>query len=346
MSGATRRAAPVTRARFAAVVVIGALVAAVLVAAALAIGAERVDVLAVAGGGGTAIDRDIFLGIRVPRVVLGALVGGALAVCGVAFQALLRNPLAEPYLLGISGGGSFGAVIAIVVFGTHVAAPLLGRGAAAFAGCLVAMGVVYAIASRGGALRPATLLLAGVVTNSFFLAGLACVQVAATPTEAQAILRWVMGGIAVHDGSEVLALAVLVPAGAASLLLAARSLDLLAFGEESARHLGVDVEGVRRRVFLATSLLTAACVAVAGPIGFVGLFVPHAMRFVVGTDHRLLLPASFFAGAGFLALADALARTAFAPQELPVGIVTAVVGAPAFVLLLARQRALRGTAHD
>jgi iron complex transport system permease protein len=339
-------ARPATAARFRRVLVLGTLGAALLAGAALLVGAERVDVAAVLGGGGTAVERDIFLSLRLPRVLAGALVGAALAVCGTVFQALLRNPLAEPYLLGISGGGSFGAVLAIVFFGAGAAAPVWARTAAALAGCLLALAAVYTVAARGGALRPSTLLLAGVVANSFFLAGLACAQYAAAPTEAQAILRWVMGGLSTGGRGELWALAVVAPLGTLYLFSRARELDLLAFGEETARHLGVPVEAVRRRAFLVASLLTAACVAVSGPIGFVGLFVPHAARFLVGTDHRLLLPAAFLAGAAFLPLADALARTALAPREVPVGIVTALVGAPAFVVLLVRQRALRGAAHD
>jgi len=287
------------------------------------------------------VERLIFHDIRVPRVLLGALVGGALAICGVAFQALLRNPLAEPYLLGISGGGSFGAVLAIVVAGGAVS-PLFGRVPAALCGCALALVVVYAVASRRGVLHPATLILAGVVTNAFFLAALACVQYAASPEESQAILRWVMGGLSGAERWAAPLLAVVAPLGLVHLVFEARRLDLLSFGEETARTLGVDVDACRLRVFVATSLVTACCVAVAGPIGFVGLIVPHAARLVVGGDHRVLLPAAFFAGAAFLPAADALARTLFAPSELPVGIVTAVTGAPAFVALLVRHRLAEG----
>jgi len=334
-------ARPVTRGRFVRVVLGGIVVMAVGIVAGLLVGAESVDVAAVLSGGGSDVQRTIFYELRLPRVVLAALIGGALAVSGAAFQALLRNPLAEPYLLGISGGGSFGAVLAIVALGT-AATPLAGRVPAALLGCLAALAVVYFVASRRGALHPATLLLAGVVTNAFFLAALASVQYVATPEESQAILRWVMGGLSGSGGPETTLLAVIAPLGALYLFAEARRLDLLAFGEETARSLGVDVAACRKRVFLATSILTAVCVAVSGPIGFVGLIVPHAARMIVGAGHRVLIPAAFFAGAAFLPAADGLARLIVAPGELPVGIVTAVVGAPAFVALLVRSRVGEG----
>jgi len=339
MSGNGRASRPVTAGRFLRVLALGLAVAVLCVAAALAVG-EPIDIGSVLSGGGSANDRFIFHELRVPRVLAAAAVGGALALSGAAFQALLRNPLAEPYLLGISGGGAFGAVLAIVTLGASLTAPM--RGGAALAGCLLALGIVYLIATRGGALHPATLLLAGVVTNAFFLAGLSLVQFAASPTEAQAVLRWVMGGFTAPGPGELAMVAVLALGGAVVLVLQAGRLNLLSFGEETARHLGVDVARTRGIVFVVTSLVVAASVAVAGPIGFVGLFVPHAARFVVGNDQRVLLPASFLLGAGFLPLADALARTVLAPRELPVGVVTAVIGAPAFVLLLLRHRGRHG----
>jgi iron complex transport system permease protein len=345
MSAARVVPAPVSRARFARTVVVGAVVAALAVAAALALGAERVDVVGVVTGTAPPADAEIFLQLRLPRVLAGALVGGGLAAAGVAFQALLRNPLAEPYLLGISGGGSLGAVLAIVLLGAGGASFVAVRTVAALAGCLGALGLVYALATRSGALRPATLLLAGVVVNSFLLAGLACVQFVATPTESQQILRWVLGGLETGGPGDVVALAVVVPAATALLVAWAPSLHALVFGEETARQLGVDVDAVRSRTFVVASAMTAASVAVAGPIGFVGLVVPHAARLFVGSDPRVLLPASFFAGAAFLPLADAAARVALAPRELPVGVVTALVGAPLFLVLVVRRAAGRDGLH-
>jgi ABC-type Fe3+-siderophore transport system permease subunit len=336
-----RLARPATAARVVRVLAVTALVLGAAFAASLALGGEHVDVLAALRGEAPDTQRFILRELRLPRTVAAALVGGALATAGVVFQALLRNPLAEPYLLGLSGGGSFGAVVSIVAFGAGTFASAGSRVIAAFCGCLLAIAFVYAVASRGGGLRPATLLLAGVVVNAFFLAALAAAQYVASPTEAQAILRWVMGGLSVPRPGELVLLGVAVPLAGAVVYGRAQQLNLLAFDEETAQHLGVDVVALRRLLFVTVSLLTAVCVAVSGPIGFVGLFVPHAVRALVGTDHRVLLPAAWGAGAAFLALADALARTVLAPQEIPVGIVTAVVGAPAVVLLLAARRPLR-----
>ncbi len=335
------RGAPVTAGLFARVVLAALVIAVVSVAVASSVGAESVDVAAILGGGGSDTHRAILFDIRLPRVLAAALVGGVLAVAGTTFQALLRNPLAEPYLLGISGGGAFGAVLAIVAIGATAGA-LPARVPAAFGGCLVALGVVYAIAVRRGAFHPATLLLAGVVVNAFFLAALAALQYAASPEESQAILRWVMGGFTAPAAAELWLLVAAAVLVLVVVLRDARRLDLLAFGEATARGLGVDVHGTRRRLFVVAALATACSVAVAGPIGFVGLVIPHAVRLVVGSGHRLVVPASFLVGAGFLALADALARVALAPAELPVGIVTAAIGAPAFVALLLRSRARGG----
>ena len=280
--------------------------------------------------------RFIVWDLRVPRAVLAALVGGALAVCGAAFQALLRNPLASPYILGVSGGGSLGAVLAIVA-GVPAAVPGLPvLPAAAFAGCLGAIGIIHAVARRRGHLLAQDLLLAGVVANSFFLAALAVLQYLARPHQAAQILHWTLGAIRVGDVSPAVT-AALVAAGSLSLLRDGVALNLLSVGDETAALLGVDVDAVRRRTFVAASVLTGTAVAVSGPIGFVGLFVPHAVRRALGPDHRILLPASFLAGAAFLVAADTAARSAFGAQEIPVGVLTAVVGAPAFVWILARR---------
>ncbi len=274
--------------------------------------------------------------IRIPRALLAGLVGGSLAVCGAAFQALLRNPLASPYVLGVSGGGSLGAVIAIVL-----GLPVLAPGwpvlpAAAFAGCLGALGVIQAVAQRRGHLLAQDLLLAGVVANSFFLAALAVLQFLASPHQAARILHWTLGAIRT-DAVPLGTSAILVAAGLLALLRDGTALNLLSVGDETAALLGVEVAAVRRRTFVAASLLTGTAVAVSGPIGFVGLFVPHGVRRVLGPDHRILLPASFLAGAAFLVLADTAARSAFGSLEVPVGVLTAVVGAPAFVILLGRR---------
>ncbi len=273
--------------------------------------------------------RFILLHLRIPRAALAALVGGSLAVCGTSFQALLRNPLADPYLLGVSGGGSLGAVAAIVL--GFPSLPL-----AAFAGCLGALALIHAVAHRRGHLLAQDLLLTGVVANSFFLAALAVLQYLANPHQSAEILHWTLG--AVRTGTEFPVVPSIVAAAAfLSLVRDAVPLNLMSVGDETAALLGVDVTAVRRRTFVAASILTGTAVAVSGPIGFVGLFVPHAVRRVLGPDHRILLPATFLAGAAFLVIADTAARSAFGAREIPVGVLTAVVGAPAFVLLLARR---------
>jgi iron complex transport system permease protein len=280
-----------------------------------------------------AIVRDL----RLPRSVQAALVGAALAASGAAFQALLRNPLAEPYILGVSGGAAVGAVCAIVL---GLAAHVLAVPLAAFLGALVAIALVLRISvSIGSTLDTRVLLLGGVVIGAFFNA---CILLALTFADTESFrsaIFWMMGSFsgATWRGSGVLAL-YLVPA-LLVLLALARPLNLLAIGEETAAYLGVSVERVKYLAYATASLLTAAAVAVAGVIGFVGLVVPHVVRFIWGSDYRFLIPASALLGAAFLVLADAVARTAAAPTELPMGAVTALVGVPFFLWLLRRRAA-------
>jgi iron complex transport system permease protein len=272
--------------------------------------------------------------LRLPRSVQAALVGAALAASGATFQALLRNPLAEPYILGVSGGAAVGAVLAIVLglTGTAWVLPL-----AAFGGALVAITLVLRIAaSVGPALDTRVLLLAGVVVGAFFNA---CILLALTFADAETFrsaIFWMMGSFsgATWRGSGVLLL--YLGPGLLVLLALARPLNLLAIGEETAAHLGTPVERTKRLAYGTASLLAAAAVAVSGMIGFVGLIVPHVIRLLWGSDHRFLIPASALLGASFLVLTDALARTATAPVELPVGVVTAFVGVPFFLWLLLR----------
>jgi iron complex transport system permease protein len=271
--------------------------------------------------------------LRLPRVVLGFVVGGVLAVAGAALQALVRNPLADPYLLGLSGGAGLGAVLALAAgLASAWALP-----AAAFAGALAAMVVVYRLALvAGGALDGRILLLAGVVVGAFAGALVAGILAVSPASQVKTATLWLMGGLGGVGWPGVLALAVYAAPGLAVLVAEARAMNLLALGEETALHLGADVARTKRRVYVAASLLTAATVAAAGMIGFVGLVVPHAVRLVRGHDYRALLPAAFVLGGTFLVLADALGRSLFAPLELPVGVVTAVVGVPIFALLLRR----------
>lgn len=301
-----------------------------------AVGLGLGEVLSALRGRGESTAIAIVRDLRLPRALLAALVGGALSLAGATFQALLRNPLAEPYVLGVSSGAAVGAVAGIGA-GVAAAGPWA-IPASAFGGALVAIGLVLRIGIRvDRGLDVRVLLLAGVVAGAFFNA---CILLLLSLQETEAFrsaLFWMMGSVAGASWSGVGLLAVTSVLSLALLLGLARPFDLLAVGEETAEHLGAPVDRVRRAAYLIASLLTAAAVVVAGGIGFVGLVVPHAVRMLWGGEHRFLLPASFLAGAAFLPLADLAARTATAPGELPLGVVTAFVGVPFFVWLLRRQ---------
>jgi len=280
----------------------------------------------------------IFFQIRLPRVLMGLLVGASLAVVGAALQALFRNPLADPFTLGVSGGGALGASVAIALgFGANVAGvPLVF--VAAFLGAGAAVFVVYRMASTGTVVLPGALLLAGVVLNLIAAAGVLVIQYVADYTRALQILRWMIGSLDVVGFGLVWRVALFVLPGLVMLLLSARDLHLLAVDEETAASLGVDVRRVERIVYAASSMVVGATVAVAGPIGFVGLIVPHAVRVLFGEDLRLVLPCSLLLGASFLVLADTVARTLLGGGELPVGAVTALAGGPMFLWLLRRRQ--------
>lgn len=275
----------------------------------------------------------VFWELRVPRALLAFLVGGALGTAGAGLQALVRNPLADPFLLGLSGGAGLGAITAIAL-GLHGAwaLPL-----AAFGGALGAMLLVYRLGLAGGAqLDPRVLVLAGVAVGAFAAAISTAIVSLSEATQLRNAFLWLWGGLSSASWDTVGVMALYTPLPLLVLLAAARPLDLLALGEEPASYLGADVERVKRRVYIAASLLTAAAVAVSGVIGFVGLVVPHIGRLLWGHRHRRLLPVSFLGGGTLLAFADTLARTAVAPHELPVGIVTALIGVPVFAFLLRR----------
>lgn len=276
-----------------------------------------------------AIVRDL----RLPRVLLGFVLGGALAISGAALQALLRNPLADPYLLGLSGGAGLGAVLALA---SGVIAVWLVPGAA-FAGALGAVGLVYTLGrTSSGRLDARVLLLAGVVASSFATAIMSALMALSTASELRNAFLWLLGGLG-RASWESLALYLLwIPLPLAILFGSARGLDLLALGEETAGYLGAEVDRVKRNVVLSTALLTAASVAVAGMVGFVGLVVPHAVRRILGPLHGRVLPLSFVVGGALLVAADAVARIIVRPIELPVGVVTALVGVPVFAVLLKR----------
>jgi iron complex transport system permease protein len=294
------------------------------------------DVLGALAGRGDETTRDIVVRIRMPRVVLAILIGGGLSLAGATFQALLRNPLAEPYILGISGGASVGAVI-VLAFG-FVSAGSWALPLAAFAGALVAIGLVFRVATATGhAMDVRVLLLAGVVVAAFFSACIAFILSISPARTVQSAVLWIMGSLAAADWTSVVLTAAYTLPAALLLVGLARPLNLMAIGEETAHYLGTDVEGVKRLSLAIAALITASGVAVAGVIGFVGLVVPHALRLVIGSDHRTLLPFSFLAGAAFLTIADLIARMLLAPTEIPIGVITAFVGVPFFLVLLRRS---------
>ncbi|MEV6580779.1 iron ABC transporter permease [Streptomyces sp. NPDC051582] len=347
-----------SRPRTPAVVVL--LVAALLASAVagLALGPVRIapgqvlDIVLGGPGRRTGAFASIVWDVRMPRVLLGAVVGAGLAVAGTVLQALVRNQLADPFLLGASSGASLGAVL-VIVFGAGAAgtAGVLGGigaagvPAAAFTGSLGALVAVYAMARRGGTMTTGRLILAGVAVQYVLSALTSLVLVlAAHPDQMRSVLFWTLGGLGGARWGELALPAAALLVGTALLTALARPLDLLLAGEEGARTLGLDTGRFRAAVFVLTSLVIGVLVACSGAIGFVGLMVPHAARMVVGAGHRALLPVAALGGAVFLTLADLLARTAAAPEEIPVGVVTALVGGPFFLWMLRRSTRVEGVA--
>lgn len=309
-------------------------------AAALMFGAESVS-LGRALSEPTSLDATILFAARLPRVLLAALAGAALSVVGVAFQALLRNPLADPYVLGVSGGAAAGATLAMVAG----ASALSFAGAAlipiaALAGGLGATLLVYAIARAGGEVSGTTIILAGVIVNAIAASLITFVKTLVTASKAQELLFWLMGFLDVPSTGQLVACALWVGLGTLLIVLDSGRLNLLALGREPAAQLGLDVGRLERRVFFAASAIAGAVVSLTGLIGFVGLIVPHAARRLLGSDHRIVVPASLLLGATTLVLCDLGARAAFQllGTEPPVGAVTALLGGPVFLLILHRTR--------
>ena len=284
------------------------------------------------------VDAQIFFVARMPRVLAGAVVGAALASAGVVLQALLRNPLATPFTLGVSAGAALGAILAITFGAVVTVGPFSPVPLASLGGAFAAAAVVYVMATRPGrAMSTSILLLAGVTLNSFFSAVILFVQYMADFTDAYRTLRWMMGDLDVGSFQPIFAALPLV--GLAFLIFAAlpSSLNLLSVGSDVAATRGVDVGRAQRLAFVSSALATSAAVSLAGPIGFVGIVVPHLVRLMAGVDHRIVLPASALFGASFLVACDLVARTVLAPVEVPVGIVTAMLGGPFFLWLLVRK---------
>lgn len=327
-----------------ALVVLGALL---LGAAGLAIflGSAQLSpltVLHVLGGGAGAESTEsiVVLGLRLPRIAAAVLAGGALAVAGVGFQALTRNPLAEPSVLGVSAGASFGVVVGQLVGGSGALFDTVRVAAFGFGGALVAGAAVYLIASVHGAFPIQTLLLAGVIVGIFFGSAVTVLISLVDIDRLGGIVHWLFGNIAPLPGRSLLVFAGLAALGFAAIVSQARELNVLALGEEQALQLGIDAERLKAQVFVAAALLTSSVVAFAGPIGFVGLIVPHILRLLLGPDNRLLVPTAMVGGGVFLLVADTIARNVVAPAELSVGIITSFFGAPFFVYLLRTRRGL------
>ena len=281
-------------------------------------------------------DYEIFVGVRLPRVILAALVGAALASSGAALQAILRNPLADPYILGISSGAGLGAITAVLLgisWTFWAGSPIA---VFAFAGAVITVWLVWYIGLFAGKSQVTSLLLAGVVVNAFFAAVITFLISIAKSEQVYSTIFWLMGNITEKDFSILLAGGIGILGGIIALLGISHHLNAISFGDEEAQALGIDTTKTRMIVFGITALITAIAVSVSGLIGFAGLIIPHAVRLVFGPDHRQLLPLSAITGSIFLIIADTLARTIVAPAQLPVGVITAIAGGPFFLVMLAK----------
>jgi iron complex transport system permease protein len=277
--------------------------------------------------------RSIVFRIRLPRILLGILVGASLSTAGSGFQALLRNPLADPYVLGVSSGAALGSIISLIL-APHAPGAIQ---AAAFAGAAATIAAVYLLGRRGGQLDSATLLLAGIVAASFLSAVIMFLMTVMSDVGRRGMAFWLMGDLASQPSVNPAWLYLLFIIGAGSIYTTSSDLNLILTGEQEARHLGVNVHRVKLVVYVAASMLTGLAVSVSGAIAYVGLIVPHLMRMMFGSDYRVLIPTSALGGAILIVLADTLARTVVSPTEVPVGAMTALVGAPVFIYLMRRR---------
>ncbi len=289
-------------------------------------------------GGGSETERTIILSLRLPRAILAGLVGAGLSVSGATFQALLRNPLADPYILGVSSGAAVGAIIAILL---GLSTSSFGLPLISFLGALLTVLIVFYFGRQDGKIHPNTLLLAGVIIGSFLSALIMFFISVSQKEELHTIIFWLMGDFSFSNARAILVIFPYILLGFFLLYLRSRQLNLILSGEENAVQLGVDVEKLKLVSYLSASLITAASVSVCGLIGFVGLIIPHAVRLIFGPDHRLLIPASALVGASFLIASDTVARTLLAPTELPVGVITAAFGGPFFIYLLRTRKVVR-----
>ncbi|MDG6221929.1 MAG: iron chelate uptake ABC transporter family permease subunit [Candidatus Bathyarchaeota archaeon] len=293
----------------------------------------------------SAIQTEVVLKIRLPRVLVAAVVGVALAAAGTVLQGLLRNPMADPYVLGISAGASVGASLAIgfgfgsTFLGFLYAVPLL-----AFIGALTTIFVVYNIAKRSGGNSMLTLLLIGIAISSFLSAIVSLIKIISSDA-LQGIVYWIMGSLQLAGWNHLYIASPFIFGGIIIIFFYAKDLNIISLGENQAQHLGVDVDSLKTRLLICVSLITAAAVSVSGIIGFIGLIIPHMTRLLVGPDHRILIPTSALLGAIVLIICDTLARTLMSPAEIPVGIITSVLGSPFFVYLLIKRKKTVGSWH-
>jgi ABC-type Fe3+-siderophore transport system permease subunit len=326
---------PLTARRLVVSLAVLALALVVTLVAGAAIGSSDAGLGDLLAGGDGAVT---ILRLRLPRLLLAAIAGAALGATGAVFQALLRNPLADPYILGVSGGAALGAFAATAAGLTTLVPFLPVRSAAAFAGAALTVAFLFALSRAGGRVASYPMLLIGVVTNTVYLSFILFIQTIVELTRLHGLRIWMIGSIPLEAYGVIAPVGCVTVAGIAALALHGRDLNLMSAGEDAARALGVGVERTRIVLVTLASLITALVVAVTGPIGFVGLIVPHVARLACGPDHRLLVPAAALSGAIFLAAADTAARTLMAPTELPVGVITALCGGPFFLWLYHRQR--------
>lgn len=334
---------PLTPSRVIRITIILAVVLVVVMIGATLIGSTRIGIIQGLKGlfsgwySGSSFlkpsERTILFSIRLPRVLFAGLVGAALSSAGVVFQALLRNPLADPYILGISGGAAVGAIVSIVAISSlPFCVPFL-----AFLGAIFTVVLVFLIGGTRKGLDSNTILLAGVIINAFFSAIIMFLVSISGSADLHTITFWLMGDLSMVSPVEIILGGIFLVVGFFIVYAHARTLNMIVTGEETALQLGINVERTKITLFLASSVITAVAVAFSGIIGFVGLIIPHIMRMMLGSDHRLLLPAAFLFGASFLIIADTIARTIVPYTELPVGVITAICGAPYFIYLLRRR---------
>ena len=321
-------------------VIICLAVLAVVMCLCALMGSQKVSLTNVFAGAGQKpgenIDYEIFVGVRLPRVILAALVGAALACSGVILQAILRNPLADPYILGISSGAGLGVITAVlsgVTYSIWGGSPIA---VFAFVGAITTVWLVWFIGHFTGKSQATALLLAGVVINAFFSAVIMFLTSIAKSQQLRSTVLWLMGNITEKEPAVLWVSTICILTGIASLFSICQRLNVLTFGEQEAKGLGVDTSKTRVIAFGLAAFITAIAVSLSGLIGFVGLIIPHGVRLVFGPDHRQLLPVAAIVGAVFLVIADTLARTIVAPAQLPVGVITAIAGGPFFLVLLAK----------